>query len=152
MHPSNSMQELGERQSGFFDRIAIHVLSLSEKARLALLVLSLVVLMGGTYLLTYIVFTDEIDISRVTNEVDAIVVSNLTAWSTQCEPPSLLFLRERGPTSPLSRSPAPCPAGYYFGLMPAAGVPSGLALWLGLALPLVLWAAAIALAVRSWRY
>ncbi len=77
--------------------------------------------------------------------------ASLTEWSTQCEPPALLYLWERGPTSPLSPSPAPCPAGYYFGLMPAAGVPSDFALWLGLVLPLALWAAAIAWAVRSWR-
>ena len=74
---------------------------------------------------------------------------SFTDWSTQCEPPALLFLWETGPTSPLSPPLAPCPAGYYFGLMPAMGTPTETAAWLGLVLPLALWVAAVAWAVRS---
>jgi hypothetical protein len=80
-----------------------------------------------------------------------ILHAHFTDWSTQCEPPALLFLWERGPTSPLSPSLAPCPAGYYFGLMPAAGIRTEMAWWLGLVLPLALWAVALLWAVRSRR-
>jgi polysaccharide deacetylase 2 family uncharacterized protein YibQ len=71
------MQELSDRQPRLLDRIALRFVSLGEKPRIALLVLSLFVLLGATYFLTYLVFSDETDISLLAREVDAIVISHL---------------------------------------------------------------------------
>lgn len=70
---------------------------------------------------------------------------HFTEWTTQCEPPAMLYLWESGPTSDLG---APCPAGYYFGLMPAPGTSVGTAFFRGIVLPLVLLAATV---MRVWR-
>jgi len=71
------MQEFSDQQPRFLDRIALRLVSLDEKPRIALLVLSLFVLLGATYFLTYLVFSDETDISYLAREVDAIVISHL---------------------------------------------------------------------------
>ena len=77
--------------------------------------------------------------------VALLMHAHFTDWGTQCEPPSMLYLWESGPTSDLE---APCPAGYYFGLMPAPEFSIRTALAGGIVLPVALLLTAV---LRVWR-
>lgn len=77
--------------------------------------------------------------------VALLLHAQFTDWSTQCEPPAMLYLWESGATSDLS---APCPTGYYFGLMPAPETSVRTAFVGGIVLPLALLATAV---LRVWR-